>query len=54
LQTRHESACEQIGIAQFMLFLSKQLSKAEYEKLVQMEYQYINHVLKKYDKKSLA
>jgi hypothetical protein len=37
-----------VGIAQFLRFASKKLSKEEYQKLVQLEYQYINHVLKKY------
>jgi hypothetical protein len=41
---------EQMGIAQFMRFLSKKLSRAEYQKLVQMEYQYLNNLLKKYAK----
>ncbi|MCW4040896.1 MAG: hypothetical protein NWE83_09135 [Candidatus Bathyarchaeota archaeon] len=51
MQAPLKSARERIGVAQFMLFLAQQLSTAEYQKLVQLEYQYINLALKKYSKK---
>ncbi len=46
--SRPPESAERVGIAQFMYFLSKNLSRVEYQKLVQMEYQYLDHVLKKY------